>query len=169
MKFPNGAVNRDNSRGTVLTMNLPFPYANIVAGILVLIVGFIFHWLGQVISVLNWDFATRLGLQERSLLPEYKVYEYSIAAADSLLAWVYGVAAVGLVINAPWGFKLAWIPGFALIYHGISAWVWEGQRRKAGHKLCSDTMRIAWSSANILTGAMALIVAESAASSLGFR
>ena len=140
-------------------MNLHFPYANIVAGILVFIVGFIFHWIGQVISVLNWELATRLGLQERSLPPEYKVYEYSIAVSDSLLAWVYGAAAFGLLTGAPWGLKLAWIPGFALIYHGISAWVWEGQRRKAGHKLWSNGMRIAWSSANVLTGTVALMAA----------
>ena len=45
-------------------MNQVFPYANVVAGVLVLIVGFVFHWIGQLISILNWDLATRIGLQE---------------------------------------------------------------------------------------------------------
>jgi hypothetical protein len=49
-----------------------FPYDNVIAGILVLILGFGFHWLGQTLSVVNWNLATRLGLQE-NLLPEYRV------------------------------------------------------------------------------------------------
>ena len=36
-------------------MNFLFPYDNIVIGILILIVGFGFHWIGQLISVLNWE------------------------------------------------------------------------------------------------------------------
>lgn len=39
-----------------------FPYANIIVGILVLIIGFVFHWIGQLISVINWDLATKLTL-----------------------------------------------------------------------------------------------------------
>jgi hypothetical protein len=62
-----------------------FPYANIVTGILVFIVGFIFHWLGQLTSVVNWEFAKKKGLQERGLSKEYKVYEHAIAVADSLI------------------------------------------------------------------------------------
>ena len=26
-----------------------------------LIVGFLFHWVGQLISLINWDFDTRIG------------------------------------------------------------------------------------------------------------
>jgi len=85
-------------------MSLRFPYANIVAGVLILIVGFCFHWLGQLLSVLNWNLATRIGLQEKALSPEYKVYEYAIGR-------LYGVAAIGLFMNADWGYRLAWIPG----------------------------------------------------------
>ncbi len=59
-----------------------FPYANIIAGLLIFIVGFIFHWIGQLISLINWDFAIRIGLQEKRMLPEYKVYEHAIAKAD---------------------------------------------------------------------------------------
>lgn len=144
-------------------MNLPFPHANIVAGILVLIVGFVFHWLGQLLSILNWDLATRLGLQEKSMLPEYKVYEHAIAVADASLAWIYGVAAVGLFANASWGYHLSWIPGSIMIYHSICAWVWEGNRRKEGHPLWSNAMRIGWCLANLLAGAMALLIAWNAA------
>ena len=54
-------------------MNEIFPYANILTGILILIVGFVFHWLGQLTSVLNWNFSTKLGLQEAELPKEYKV------------------------------------------------------------------------------------------------
>jgi len=142
-------------------MNTIFPYANIVAGILIFIIGFCFHWLGQLISVLNWDLATRLGLQEKKLLPEYKVYEHAIAVADSAMAWLYGVAAVGLILDAEWGYKLAWIPGSILLYHAITAWTWEGNRRKTGRRLWSDFMRIGWCTANAFTGVLALLVAWS--------
>ena len=142
-------------------MNTILPYANIVAGILIFIIGFCFHWLGQFISVLNWDLATRLGLQEKELLPEYKVYEHAIAVADSTMAWLYGVAAVGLILDAEWGYKLAWIPGSILLYHAISAWAWEGNRRKTGHRVWSNFMRIGWCTANALTGVLTLLVAWS--------
>lgn len=136
-----------------------FPYANIVTGVLLFIVGFCFHWLGQLISVLNWDLATRLGLQEKGLSPEYKVYEQAIAVADSAMAWICGVAAIGLLLNAEWGYRLAWIPATLLLYHAISAWAWEGNRRKAGRQLWSNTMRIGWCSVNAFTGALALLLA----------
>jgi hypothetical protein len=98
-------------------MNQVFPYANYVAGILIFIVGFIFHWIGQLTSVINWDFATKQGLQEKGLPREYKVYEHALAVADSLLGWIYGITALGLFLNASWGFKLAWFPGVVLLYH----------------------------------------------------
>jgi hypothetical protein len=110
-----------------------FPYENIVAGVAILIVGFVFHFLGQLVSVINWDRATRLGLQEKHMLPEYRVYEHAIAVADVMLGWVYGIAGVGLILGATWGYKLAAIPGAILVYHGISAWFWERNRRTAGH------------------------------------
>lgn len=34
-------------------MSSLFPHANIVVGILIFLVGFCFHWLGQLVSVLN--------------------------------------------------------------------------------------------------------------------
>jgi hypothetical protein len=140
-------------------MNPLFPYANIITSVLIFIVGFCAHWLGQLISVFNWDLATRYGLQEKGLPEEYKVYEQAIAVADSMLAWVYGVAALGLFLDMEWGYKLAWIPGSILLYHAISAWVWEGNRRKAGHQLWSNLSRIGWCSLNALTAILALLCA----------
>ena len=100
-------------------MNMGPDWLAITTGILALIVGFLFHWIGQLVSVLNWNLATRLGFQEKVMLPEHKVYEHGTAMADVLVAWIYGVAGVGLLLGARWGFKLAWIPGSILIYHGM--------------------------------------------------
>jgi hypothetical protein len=136
-----------------------FPYDSILAGIAVLIVGFVFHWGGQLVSVLNWDLAMKLGLQEKGMLPEYKVYEHAIAMSDVLVGWLYGVAGIGLLLGASWGFKLAFIPGAILLYHGLNAWFWEGNRREAGHGLWGDAMRIGWCSANLVAGVFTILVA----------
>ncbi len=45
-----------------------FPYANIVAGILIFIVGSMIHWVGQIISLINWDFAARIGIAEKNMI-----------------------------------------------------------------------------------------------------
>ena len=139
-------------------MNHLFPYDNIVIGILIFIIGFIFHWLGQLISVINWNFALKIGLQESALPKEYKVYEHAIAVADSLLGWIYGVAAIGLFLNASWGYKLAWIPSVVFIYHSLSFWFWTMNRRRDGHKLTSDALRIGWTLANFTTGVLTILV-----------
>ena len=97
-------------------MNHLFPYDNIVIGILIFIIGFIFHWLGQLISVINWNFALKIGLQESALPKEYKVYEHAIAVADSLLGWIYGVAAIGLSLMLPGDTNLL---GFRALYSFI--------------------------------------------------
>ena len=68
-------------------MSRLFPYANIVAGALVLLVGFGMHFCGQLLSVINWDFAPRLGLQEKGMPPHHKDYEQAIAFADVFLGW----------------------------------------------------------------------------------
>lgn len=136
-----------------------FPHVHVVAGILILIVGFGFHWLGQLVSVINWQLAEKFGLQEKRMLKEYKVYEHALAVSDVAIGWLYGIAAIGLMLNKEWGFKLAWIPGSILIYHAISAWVWERNRRLAGRQLWSNTMRILWCSANAVTGLLAILVA----------
>ena len=143
-------------------MNQIFPYANIVTAILIFIVGFIFHWIGQLVSVINWKYAIKIGLQESNMPKDYRVYEHAIAVADSLIGWLYGFAAVGLIINVPWGYKLSWFPGIILVYHGISFWFWTMNRNKDGNKLESNAVRISWIMANLLTGILAILVAWNA-------
>ena len=140
-------------------MNQIFPYANLVAGILVLIVGFVFHWMAQLISIISWEFATKIGLQEKGMPKEFKVYEHAIAGADVMLGWIYGIAGVGLILDAPWSYKLLWFPGIILIYHGISVWFWMGNQMKSGYQLTSNSFRIIWSSSNLITGILATIIA----------
>ena len=103
-------------------MNFLFPYDNLIVGILILSVGFIFHWIGQFISVVNWKFAVRLGLQEENMPTEYRVYEHAIAVSDVLMGWIYGIAGLGLILNLPWSYKMAFIPGAILIYHSMNFW-----------------------------------------------
>lgn len=140
-------------------MNTLFPYDHVVVGVLIFIVGFIFHWVGQLISIMNWKFASRIGLQESNLPKEYKVYEQAIAVADSLLGWVYGLAAVGLILDASWGYKLAWFPGVVLVYHSLSFWFWTRNRNKDGNSMESKTMRIGWALANFSTGLLTILLA----------
>lgn len=139
-----------------------FPYDNVVTGLLVLAVGFVFHWMGQTLSIINWDVATRLGLQEKGLLPEYRVYEHAIAVADASIGWSYGIVGVGLLLDAFWGYRLAWVPGVLLVYHAVSFWVWTGNQRKAGRQLTSSFLRVGWFSANMVTGLLAIVVAWNA-------
>ena len=136
-----------------------FPYANIVVGILIFIIGFILHWVGQIISVINWNLAARIGIVDKNIIPEFKVYERGIAAADAMIGWIYGIAAVGLILNATWAYKLTWIPGVILVYHGLSFWFWVGNQNKAGYPLNSKGMRIGWSLSNLVTGISAILVA----------
>ena len=136
-----------------------FPYANIITGILVFIIGFIIHWVAQLLSVVNWDFATKIGIQEKKLLPEYKVYEHAIAVADVMIGWIYGIAAVGLIFNVSLAYRLAWIPGAIMIYHGFSFWFWSGNQIRAGHRLHASAFRIGWFLANLITGVLTILVA----------
>ena len=139
-------------------MNELFPYSFIITAILIFIVGFMFHWLGQLTSIINWEFATKYDLQEKGLPKEYKVYEHAIGVADSLIGWVYGLASVGLFLRTSWGIKLTLITGSILLYHSLSFWFWTRNRRKDGNKLVSDTSRIGWFLANFITGLLALVV-----------
>ena len=144
-------------------MAFTFPYDNLIVGTLVLVVGFVIHWLGQALSVFNWDLATRLGLQEKGAPPEFRVYERAIAVADASIGWLYGVAGVGLLLDASWGYKLAWIPGVVFVYHGISFWAWTHNQRKAGYVLSSTSLRVGWTAINVITGLLTIMVAWSAA------
>lgn len=139
-----------------------FPYANIIVGILIFIVGFLIHWLGQLISLINWDFAVKIGVAEKNMLPEFKVYERGIAAADALIGWIYGIAAVGLILNASWAYRLAWFPGVIFIYHGLSFWFWTGNQNKLGHRMNSDALRITWFLCNLVSGVLAIWLAWNA-------
>lgn len=136
-----------------------FPFSNLVTGILVLIIGFVFHWLAQLISLINWNFAIKIGLQEKSMLKEFKVYEHAIASADVLIGWIYGIAGIGLILNLEWSYKLLWFPGIILIYHGICVWFWMSNQKNIGYKLVSDNFKLIWSTINIITGVLATITA----------
>ena len=142
-------------------MPASFPFDNMASGILILLVGFLFHFGAQGISVLNWRLGTRLGLQEPGMPPEYKVYEHAIAVADVLVAWIYGFAGFGLIFNADWAYKLAWIPGSILVYHAFSFWMWTGNARRSGVILSTgkNPTRTVWFLANLITGLLALFVA----------
>jgi hypothetical protein len=144
-------------------VNQLFPYANVITGVLVLVVAFTFHWVGQLISLVNWDFAMKIGLQEKGSPAEFIVYEHGIAVADVAIGWIYGIAGVGLILGAPWGFTLAWFPGVVLIYHSISAWFWFGNQTKAGYPLTSKAKGVIWCVANLATGVLAVAVAWNAA------
>ena len=139
-----------------------FPYDNIVVGAMVIVVGFVFHWLGQLTYLLNSEFAAKIGLVEAEILPEYEVYERAIAKADVAIGWLYGIAGVGMIMGAHWGYKLAWFPGVVFVYHSISFWFWTENRRRAGHKLMSDAGRIGWFVANFITGILAIAIAGQA-------
>ena len=136
-----------------------FPYANILAGILIFIVGFGLHFIGQLISLVNREFAIRIGIWEKDMVPEFEVYERGIAVADVMIGWIYGIVAVGLILNVPWAFKLAWIPGVVMVYHGLSFWFWVGNQNKFGHPLITKKLRITWFTANLVTGVLAILVA----------
>ena len=136
-----------------------FPYANIVVGILIFIIGFMFHWVGQIISLVNWDFAARIGIAEKNMIPEFKVYERGIAAADAMIGWIYGIAAVGLILNVQWAYRLVWFPGVILVYHGLSFWFWVGNQNRAGYPINSKRLRIGWSLTNLITGTLAILIA----------
>jgi hypothetical protein len=122
----------------------------------------VLNWLGQLTCVVNWEFATKLGLQESGMPREYKIYEHAIAVADSIIGWIYGIAAMGLILGVSWGYKLAWFPGVILLYHSLSYWFWTMNRRRVGNKLHSDTTRISWFLANFVTGMLAIIIAWNA-------
>jgi len=138
--------------------NQLFLYANIVAGLLIFIVGFCLHFIGQLISLVNQDFAVKIGIWEKDLLPEFAVYEKAIAVADVVIGWTYGIAAVGLIMDESWAYKLAWVPASILIYHGLSFWFWAGNQNKLGRQLHTNRFRITWSTANLITGIFTILV-----------
>lgn len=144
-------------------MDQIFPGANVAAGMLVLIVGFGLHFCGQLISLVNWDLATKWGLQEAGMRPGYKVYEHAIAMADVLIGWTYGIAGVGLLTDASWAYAWAWIPGAILTYHALSFWFWTGNQRNRNdhYATTKQPFRSIWTLANLTTGLLTILVANS--------
>lgn len=136
-----------------------FPYDNIIVGILILIVGFIFHFIGQLISVINWEYAKKIGLQEKDMLPEYKVYEHAIAVADVCIGWLYGIVGIGLIFNISWAYELIWVPAVIFIYHSLSYWFWIKNQKKLGSKTPALGFRIGWFLLNFITGILCLLIA----------
>jgi len=136
-----------------------FPYANLIAGFLIIIIGFGFHFIGQLISVIDWDRAVKIGIAEKGTLPQYKDYEKGIAMADVLIGWVYAFIGVGLIFGASWSFKLAWIPGVIFIYHSISFWFWSKNQENRGHKYRSTFGKAGWFLANLIGGILIVLVA----------
>jgi hypothetical protein len=137
-----------------------FPYAGVIAGVLVLVVGFGFHFIGQLISLVDRDVAIRLGLWEAGMPESYSVYENAIAVADVALGWVYGIAGAGLITGARWGYVLGLIPGAILLYHSISFWFWTRNQKNAGQHLTftKNPARSGWFLANFVTGALTVVV-----------
>ena len=140
-------------------MSALFPYANQIAAVCVIVVAFGFHFCGQLISVLNWSLACRLGLQEGDDPPDYYPYEHGTAMGDVLIGWTYPVAAVGLLMGKHWGYALAWLPGSVLLYHSLCAWFWEVDRRAMGNGKWTDGFRALWCGANFATGGLTIAVA----------
>jgi hypothetical protein len=114
---------------------------------------------GQLISLINWDLAVKIGVADKNILPEFKVYELGIAAADVLLGWIYGIAAVGLILDIPLAYKLVWFPGVIMIYHSLSFWFWVGNQNKSGHPTTSDSLRVGWTLLNFVTGILCILIA----------
>ncbi|MHA1991358.1 MAG: hypothetical protein ACW981_09410 [Candidatus Hodarchaeales archaeon] len=136
-----------------------FPFANVVVGILIFVVGFIFHWVGQLISIINWDLAVKLTLQEEKSIPAFKVYEHAIATADVILGWTYGIIALGLILDFSWAYKLLWIPAVVFVYHSISFWFWTKNQNNFGNPVFSFRFRIVWFTVNIGTGLLGILIA----------
>jgi len=136
-----------------------FAYDHIIAGFLVLIIGFVFHFIGQLISLIDWKIAVHLKIAERKLLSEYKDYEQGMAMADVLIGWTYLFIGVGLILGTPWSFKLAWVPGIIFIYHSLSFWFWSRKQEQKGHKYRSTLGKTGWFLMNLLSGISIILVA----------
>ena len=134
-------------------------YDNIIAGFLVLIIGFVFHFIGQLISLIDWNLAVNLKIAEKSLRSEYKDYEEGMAMADVLIGWTYFFIGVGLILGTPWSFKLAWIPGVIFIYHSLSFWFWSRKQEQKGHKYRSTLGKTGWFLVNLLSGILIVLIA----------
>lgn len=137
-----------------------FPYSNILAGALVLIVGFGIHWLSQVSLFINWELMPRHGFG-LNISANTKGYDRFIAISDITIGWMYGIIGVGLFLGTDWGYVLAWIPGVILSLEGISYWVMTSKKHAPERKFSYFT-RIEWSALNLVTGLFIILVAWNA-------
>jgi len=137
-----------------------FPYSNILAGVLVLIVGFGIHWLNQLSLFLNWELMPRHGFGI-NLADSPEGYDRLIAISDMVIGWLYGIIGIGLFMGTEWGLTLAWLPGIILTLEGISYWIVTGKKHPRGKKYPYFT-RIEWSALNLITGLYIIAVAWNA-------
>ncbi len=129
---------------------------SMIAGILLLVVGFGFHFMGQAISLWNWTLAESLGLQDKSASPAQKDYEFGIATADVLIGWSYGPIGLGLILGWNWATTAAFIPGTVLIYHALGFWFWTAAQNQGGRRIMAERIRRIWCAVNLLTGLLVL-------------
>ena len=140
-------------------MNELFPYAHIIAAVLILIIGFGYHWLGQIARLLNWQPASYKGLQEFDEPYRSKTFQHATAETDVTIGWIYGVIGFGLFLGSSWAFTAAWVPGILFIYHAINYWFWTGDEKKEGQEVVSKMIRIEWTLSNLLTGILCISIA----------
>lgn len=129
----------------------------ISAGILLLAVGFGFHFMGQAVSLWNWSLAERLGLQEKSATPEQKDYETGLATADVLIGWSYCPIGLGLILGWRWAATAAFIPGAILVYHALGFWFWTAAQARGERRIMAEPLRRIWAGLNLATGLLALV------------
>lgn len=130
-----------------------------LAGLIILVLGFGMHFIGQLISLIDWDSAVKLGIAEKGLLSEYKDYEKGIALADVYIGWIYLPIGLGILLGQNFSFKLAWIPGVVFIYHSLCFFFWTRYQNQAGNVYRSESMRIGWFIFNFIGGLIVLLVA----------
>ena len=137
-----------------------FPFAHIIAGIIILIVGFGFHFLGQLMGFLYWEPELKHSFIINMPI-KAKGYAHIVAISDVAIGWSYAIIGMGMYIGKSWSYTLAWIPGIILFLEGISFWTWRNQNNRPAQDL-SLTERIEWSGLNIVSGLFILLVAWSA-------
>lgn len=129
---------------------------SIIAGILLLVVGFGFHFIGQAISLWSWPLAERLGLQEKGASPAQKDYEAGIATADVLIGWSYGPIGLGLILGWSWAYMAAILPSAILIYHALGFWFWNAAQNRGGRRIMAEPIRRVWTAVNLVTGLLVM-------------
>lgn len=137
-----------------------FPFAHIIGGVLILIVGFGFHFLGQLMGFLHWEpelkhsFIINMPIKSTG-------YEHLVAVSDIAIGWSYAIIGMGLYLGRPWGYTLAWIPGIILLLEGSSFLTWCCLKKVQKPDL-SLLERVEWGSLNIVSGLFIILIAWAA-------